>query len=637
MANSTVTAFAVNSNGSSGSVLDSTTTDGSGNFTIQLASPASGPVRLTVSGGAFVSEMDGTTVNAPSNVSVLLSSGDSNLSGISVNPLTDFINSRTMTIASTSGNVPGALSQATGEIEQDYGLTSNPETLMPDYTAANANTDAGKLGLILGALIDEDEYLCPSAPGGLVAALSSDIADVRFDGLHSAGGSLIPYCGGNLPTIAGSGDFRDALSGSSQLQLVTAAFGFGGAYGPAGNILMSQTPVATPDMLLAPLASISSALASAAPDVNQSVSDLFGASRTATLGPNMVAAREGATATLLPNGQVLIAGGYVTPAPNSLTALQSTEIYSTTGNSFAASPPAMLEARAFHTATLLPNGNVLIAGPGASCELYQLASGTFASTGSMTFSRGLDTATLLPNGKVLIAGGDGAVASDNNPFDFHALASTDLYDPATGSFESAMLTPTMATHREQHTATLLPNGKVLIAGGFDNSTPNQFNILNTTEIYDPASNTFTPGPNMNSGRFEASAAVYANTKVVIFGGFVDAGGGTFTATSSVEIYDPATNSFAATTPAMHSPALPDAVLLPSGSILVVDNNALKTATEFYESPVEFNPEDFTDSPPKLNGARQGETVTLLPNGKVLIAGGLILTGSETKTTELISP
>ena len=124
---------------------------------------------------------------------------------------------------------------------------------------------------------------------------------------------------------------------------------------------------------------------------------------------------------------------------------------------------SMTTARYDHTATLLPNGKVLVAGGGysavylSSAELYDPSTVTRTATGSMAANRAMHTATLLPNGKVLVAGGltsQGTKNLSNN--------GAELYDPTTGTWK---VTGAMATARYSHTATLLPSGKVLVAGG----------------------------------------------------------------------------------------------------------------------------------------------------------------------------
>src|SRR5215217_4663884 len=147
-------------------------------------------------------------------------------------------------------------------------------------------------------------------------------------------------------------------------------------------------------------------------------------------------------------------------------------------------------ARDSHTATLLPNGMVLVAGGfgpvRASAELYDPASGTWTPTDNLNTARAQHTATLLPNGMVLVAGG-----FDSN---VNASASAELYDPASGTW---MPTGSLNTARTTHTATLLPNGMVLVAGGFGASGD-----LASAELYNPANRSWTGTGSLNTGRQE---------------------------------------------------------------------------------------------------------------------------------------
>ncbi len=178
-----------------------------------------------------------------------------------------------------------------------------------------------------------------------------------------------------------------------------------------------------------------------------------------------------ATATLLPNGRVLVAGGL----GSTKAILAGAELYnpatgawSTTGSLKTACENA--------TATLLPSGQVLVAGGLgsknailASAELYNPATGTWSTTGSLKTACDLAAATLLPNGQVLVAGGLGKSG---------ALASTELYNPATRTWSA---TGSLSTACDSATATLLPNGQVLIAGGQNSS-----GFLSSTNVFEAA-------------------------------------------------------------------------------------------------------------------------------------------------------
>ncbi len=616
MNGASVTALSVNSNGSDGSTLASTTANGSGQFSMVIAAQ-SGPVRFRASGGSYVSEQNGATISSPSPLSALLPSLQNNLSGVSINPLTTFVDSLAQGNISRGQTVAAALNNSTTSIEQDYGISTDLSTLTPLYTSGAVGTDAFRLGLILGAMVNEDQLACPSAPGGLVSALSSDISDGVFDGASS--GTPVSYCGGNLAAIAGIAQFGDALSGLQDLTLATSGFVFGGTN---NELTLNGVTAAN---AFADAATIEAALSSAAP---ASVNSF------AATTPSMRAARESATATLLPNGKVLIAGGLTT---NDLT---STELYDPVAGTFAASTPSMNTARDSATATLLPNGKVLIAGGFTgdantaltSTELYDPVANTFAaavSTPVMNVPRTYAAATLLPNGKVLIAGGYN--------FPTGALISTELYDPVANTF--AISPPSMNGARYNATATLLPNGKVLIAGGFNNTVT----ALNTTELYDPVSNTFAAStPTMNFARTQATAMLLPSGKVLIAGG-ADASANSII---EAELYDPATNTFASKLAFMNEGREEaTATLLPNGKVLIaggLDFNS-STSTDAVLSSIElYDPATnlFAPSPPSMNTARDLATATLLPNGKVLIAGGAEAPApfpNYQSTTELYSP
>ncbi len=233
---------------------------------------------------------------------------------------------------------------------------------------------------------------------------------------------------------------------------------------------------------------------------------------------NMALNREAHAATLLDDGRVLITGGLI-PAGISWVAVQDSEIYDPASGTFT-SAGKMSIARAFHTATLLPNGKVLVAGggylsgpDGSTAELFDPSTGTFTLTDSMSVPRSSGTATLLPSGKVLMTGGS---------------TIAELYDPTTGTFAR---TGYMSVSRSGHTATLLTNGTVLIAGGASGGITTA-----TTEIYDPATGTFQPGPTMQFARFSHTATLLPDGRVVIIGGASLSDGIYINALDSAEIY-----------------------------------------------------------------------------------------------------
>lgn len=258
-------------------------------------------------------------------------------------------------------------------------------------------------------------------------------------------------------------------------------------------------------------------------------------------------------------------------------------------------------ARSGHTATLLPDGRVLVAGGGAddaisrSAELYDRASGTFTTTGAMRVGRGHHTATLLQSGKVLITGG--------------WVRSAELYDPATGTFTS---TGDMLEIRTQHTATLLQSGKVLVAGGFSSgASPG-------AELYDPSTGTFSATGSMGIGRAGHSSTVLSNGTVLVAGG--SAGNGNTDVRGSAEIYDPATSQFT-TAGTMTTPRWEHtATRLRDGTVLIVGGTSSNTSGNATSEIFDPATKIFTATG-KLRVARTYHTATLMPDDTVLVVAG----------------
>ena len=320
----------------------------------------------------------------------------------------------------------------------------------------------------------------------------------------------------------------------------------------------------------------------------------------------------GHSLTLLANGDAFLVGGFlrgtIIPKPAG-----SPQVYNTSSGTWSRANDSGAGPGGEHTATLLPDGKVLIAGGHAyspygldphtnTAILYDPATGTWSETGSMANRRARHTATLLPNGKVLVAGGyDG---SDS------VLGSAELYDAATGTWSA---TGNLVHARSDHTATLLQSGKVLVTGGLNQRASAQG--IETAELYDPSTGTWTQTGTMAGGRTYHTATLLASNRVLVTGGR----NGNGPATATAELYDPSTGSWSSTGNLRKIRSSHTATLLPNNQVLLAGGADDARSAELYTEP---------PTPPRLLNI---STRLQIQTGDNAMIGGFIITGTELKT------
>ena len=287
--------------------------------------------------------------------------------------------------------------------------------------------------------------------------------------------------------------------------------------------------------------------------------------------------RYGSTATLLPSGKVLVAGGFI---PSLGVVLSSAELYDPVANTWALTG-SMTDSRWDSTATLLSSGKVLVAGGGdssvvvATAELYDPATGTWTATGSMAGPRFLHSATLLATGQVLVAGGQSGTTCGGGS---EALSSAELYDPVTGAWTS---TGSLAAARHNFTLTLLPSGKVLAASG---ALDCGGITVGSAELYDPGTGSWSSAGSLATARENHTATLLPSGLVLVAGGL---SGAPITVLASVELYDPAAGTWSLGPSMTTMRTNHSATLLASGVVLVAGGSTVNDATVAAQASAEL--------------------------------------------------
>jgi Bacterial Ig-like domain (group 2)/Galactose oxidase, central domain len=496
--------------------------------------------------------------------------------------------------ATVTYNIGGTVSglSGTGLVLQDNGGNNLTVSANGSFTFTAALSSGTAYSVTVFSQPSNPAQTCGVTAGGSGTVASANVTSVvvtcitiytiggTVSGLSGTGLVLQNNVGNNL-SVSANGSFT-----------FTTAIASGGSY----NVTVFSQP-SSPAQTCGVTAGGSGTVASA--NVTSVVVTCIGSAGFVLTG-SMTAARDEHTATLLNNGNVLVAGGF-----NSTTAIASAELYDPATGSFTVTG-SMTAARVGYTATLLNNGMVLIAGGDnavgivASAELYNPATGSFTATGSMTSPRYTHTATLLNNGKVLIAGGVRAGGD---------LASAELYDPATGTFTA---TGSMTSARDSHTAMLLNDGNVLVAGGYNPTT-----AIASAELYDPATGSFTATGSMTAARSLHTATLLNNGNVLVVGGISSPT--VAQALASGELYNPSTGSFTATGSMISARCEHTATLLNDGNVLVAGGYNPTTGLAGAEL---YDPATGTfTATGSMTSARFFQTATLLNDGNVLVAGG----------------
>jgi len=315
----------------------------------------------------------------------------------------------------------------------------------------------------------------------------------------------------------------------------------------------------------------------------------------------LLAERRFHTARVLGDGRVLVAGGTDPAVRDRTIGLRTTEVYDPPQRRFVVGP-ALPDGRVWHSAVRLAN-SVLIAGGLPSLSSALLVDQTtfeVRSTSPMLVGRQMFTMVALLDGTALVFGGGGPGRSQ----------AVELYDSERRVFERV---GDALVSRFGCPATVLKDGRVLLTGGVSASKVTYNESLVDAELYDPSTKVFTRTGSMNHARTEHSATLLADGRVLVAGGHTD----------SAELYDPGRGTFRQISPLSVPRSDHAAVRLLDGRVLIIGGAAFVKDRDVILDSVElFDPTTETFSPAQpMNVKRQGHTASLLSGGDVLVVGG----------------
>ena len=336
-----------------------------------------------------------------------------------------------------------------------------------------------------------------------------------------------------------------------------------------------------------------------------------------TEAPGLATIRGTTTAVVLENGRVLVSGGGV-----GAIALPASELFDPAAATWTQTGD-MTQARRGHQAVVLEDGRVLVVGgifegtPVAAAELYDPRTGRWSPTGSTSVPRLGHSLTRLADGRVLAAGGTALDAPAAGGAQVNPGASAELFDPRTGQWTA---TEPMESPRFEHTATLLPDGKVLIVGG-QGPVQGGIGALATTELYDPAANAFVHSNDLGEARANHTAALLGDGSVLVTGG---AGGpASDVSVATAELFDPRQGSWSRVAPMAESRTGHTATVLADGKVLVAGGESVSRGQRRSLTSAEvYDPAERTwRSAGQMSCPRSEQAAVRVGDGSVLVVAG----------------